>query len=95
LGTKKTEGAIKNGRHWQYWAQKKQKVQSRMVDTGNIGHKKNRRCNQEWSTLAILGTKKQAKDTQNKQKTPQHKIKKMSNTDPTKKTGVNPGASEV
>ena len=60
ISVRKTEGAIKNGRHWQYWAQKKQ-----------------------------------AKDTQNKQKTPQHKIKKMSNTDPTKKTGVNPGASEV
>ena len=40
ISVRKTEGAIKNGRHWQYWAQKKQKVQSRMVDTGNIGHKK-------------------------------------------------------
>ena len=23
ISVRKTEGAIKNGRHWQYWAQKK------------------------------------------------------------------------
>ena len=42
-------------------------------------------------TLATLGTQDTDEDTQNI-KTQHRKLKKMSNTDTTKKMGVNPGA---